>query len=73
DGLISSLYGPEFSPTGDWKLCQESGVEEILRRVFAPNPPMHPIHRCTQSTEGTQSTECTQFTECTERCPISLR
>ncbi|RPB25637.1 hypothetical protein L211DRAFT_94321 [Terfezia boudieri ATCC MYA-4762] len=38
DGLISSLYGPEFSPKGDWKLWQELGVEQILRQVFAPNP-----------------------------------
>ncbi|RPB25469.1 hypothetical protein L211DRAFT_875103 [Terfezia boudieri ATCC MYA-4762] len=38
DGLISSLYGPEFSPKGDWKLWQESEVEQILWRVFALNP-----------------------------------
>ena len=38
DGLISSIYGPDFSPGGDWKLWQESGVEGILWRVYAPNP-----------------------------------
>lgn len=34
DGLISSLYGPELSPKGDWKLWQESGLEQILRQIF---------------------------------------
>ena len=34
DGLISSLYGPELGPKGDWKLWQESGVEQILRNLL---------------------------------------
>ena len=38
DRLISSLYGPELSPKGDWKLWQESGVEQILRQIFNQNP-----------------------------------
>ena len=34
DGLISSLYGPEMGPKGDWKLWEESGIEFILRGMF---------------------------------------
>ena len=34
DGLISSLYGPELGPKGDWKVWQESEIEERLRHIF---------------------------------------
>ena len=33
DGLISSLSRPEMGPKGDWKLWQDSGLEETLRRI----------------------------------------
>ncbi|RPA86415.1 hypothetical protein BJ508DRAFT_197364, partial [Ascobolus immersus RN42] len=36
DGLIS-LCGPWQGPTGDWKMWQESGIEERLRSLFEGN------------------------------------
>lgn len=33
-GLISSLYGPDFGPVGDWKLWKECGIEQYLRALF---------------------------------------
>ncbi|RPA83007.1 hypothetical protein BJ508DRAFT_207579 [Ascobolus immersus RN42] len=33
DGIIS-LCGPWLGPTGDWKMWQESGIEDELRKLF---------------------------------------
>ena len=44
DGLISSLYGPELGPKGDWKLWMESGLQEILHNIFAENPHAPIVH-----------------------------
>lgn len=33
-GLISSLYGPELGPNGDWKVRQDCGLEGAFGQVF---------------------------------------
>ena len=53
NGLISSLYGPEIGPKGDWKLWQNSGLEEILRRIFRASS--HPLRQ--PSTDSSTSSE----------------
>jgi len=42
DGLISSVYGPELAPKGDWKLWQESG---ILQETFTDSEDVLYLYR----------------------------
>ena len=34
DGLISSLYGPEYGPVGDWRMWKDCGIAAKLRELF---------------------------------------